>query len=168
MGWDPVSQTGLFAGNFESTDDVRRLGDPLMDEGADIIMPVAEPVGLGTAVAAQERGGVYIIGADNDWAIVGSQYADITLTSVLKNRDVTTIKAIKSVVDGTFAGGVTAGTLANGGVGLAPFHELDAMVSSELQAEVEQFRQAITNGDIQTSPWLTRSDHRSIDPDRTN
>ncbi len=70
LGWDPVAQTGLMAGNFESTDDGRRLGEALMDEGADIIMPVAGPVGLGTAAAAQERGEVYIIGVDNDWAIV--------------------------------------------------------------------------------------------------
>ncbi len=26
LGWDPTSQTGLFAGNFDSTDDGRRLG----------------------------------------------------------------------------------------------------------------------------------------------
>src|SRR3990170_5540733 len=62
LGWDPASQTGLFTGNFESTDDGRRMGESLMDEGADIIMPVAGPVGLGTAAAAQERGNTWIIG----------------------------------------------------------------------------------------------------------
>ncbi|WP_322793181.1 BMP family ABC transporter substrate-binding protein, partial [Bellilinea sp.] len=56
LGWDEVAQTGLFTGNFESTDDGRQLGQTLMDEGADIIMPVAGPVGLGTAAAVQERG----------------------------------------------------------------------------------------------------------------
>src|SRR3990170_3433687 len=49
LGWDPATQTGLFTGNFESTDDGRLMGETLMDEGADIIMPVAGPVGLGTA-----------------------------------------------------------------------------------------------------------------------
>jgi len=49
LGWDPFTQTGLFTGNFESTDDGRTMGQTLMDEGADIIMPVAGPVGLGTA-----------------------------------------------------------------------------------------------------------------------
>ena len=148
LGWDPVAQTGLFSGNFESTDDGRRLGESLMDEGADIIMPVAGPVGLGTAAAAQERGGVYIVGVDTDWAIVNSQYADIVLTSVLKNMDVTTFDAIEAVINGTFEGGVTVGTLTNGGVGLAEFHEMDAMVPDDLKAEIESVRQGVIDGNI--------------------
>ena len=56
LGWDIDAQDGLFTGNFESTDDGRALGESLMDEGADVIMPVAGPVGLGTAAAIQERG----------------------------------------------------------------------------------------------------------------
>jgi basic membrane protein A len=151
LGWDPMAQTGLFAGNFESTDDGRRLGESLMDEGADIIMPVAGPVGLGTAAAAQERGGVYIVGVDNDWAIVNSQYADVVLTSVLKNMDVTTLAAINDAVVGTFQGGLTVGTLSNGGVGLAEFHEMDAMVSGELKAEVDAVRSGIIDGSISPS-----------------
>ncbi len=152
IGWDPVSQTGLFSGNFESTDDGRRLGEALMEEGADIIMPVAGPVGLGTAAAAQERGDVYIIGVDADWFVINSQYADVTLTSVLKNMDVTTFAAIEAALNDTFEGGVTVGTLENGGVGLAPFHDLDSMVSSELKAELETVRAGIIDGSIQSSP----------------
>src|SRR5690606_30039744 len=59
----------LFAGNFESTDDGRRIGEDLIAEGADIIMPVAGPVGLGTAAAAMDNPGVMIVGVDTDWCI---------------------------------------------------------------------------------------------------
>jgi basic membrane protein A len=152
LGWDPATQTGLFTGNFESTDDGRAMGETLMDEGADIIMPVAGPVGLGTAAAVQERGGGYIVGVDTDWTVTAPDYAAITLTSVLKNMDVTTFNAIQSVIDGTFAGGVTVGTLENGGVGLAEFHGLDSMVSAELKAEVEQVRADIIAGTIKSKP----------------
>lgn len=152
LGWDPAApDSGLFAGNFESTDDGRRLGESLMDEGADIIMPVAGPVGLGTAAAAQERGGVYIIGVDADWVLTNEQYADIILTSVLKNMDVTTLNVIKSVMDGSFEGGVTVGTLENGGVGLAPFHNMEGMVGDALQAEVDDVRNAIISGELSAS-----------------
>jgi basic membrane protein A len=149
LGWDPATQTGLFTGNFESTDDGRAMGESLMDEGADIIMPVAGPVGLGTAAAVQERGGAWIVGVDNDWAIVNADYADVILTSVLKNMDVTTKAAIQSAIDGTFAGGVTVGTLANGGVGLAP---LTGPVPEGLQGELDQVKAEIIAGNIQTSP----------------
>ena len=152
LGWDPAAQTGLFTGNFESTDDGRKMGETLMDEGADIIMPVAGPVGLGTAAVAKERGNVYIVGVDNDWAIVNSDYADIVLTSVLKNMDITTVDAIKAAKEGTFKGGVTVGTLPNGGVGLAPFHNLDSVVSADLKKEVETVKQDIIDGKIKTKP----------------
>jgi len=152
LGWDPVAQTGLFTGNFESTDDGRTMGETLMDEGADIIMPVAGPVGLGTAAAAKERGGVYIIGVDADWYLTNPDYADIILTSVLKNMDITTLAAIKSAMDGTFAGGLTVGTLENGGVGLAPFHDLESVVPAELAAELEAVKADIIAGTLKTSP----------------
>ena len=149
LGWDPATQTGLFTGNFESTDDGRAMGESLMDEGADIIMPVAGPVGLGTAAAVQERGSAWIVGVDNDWAVVNSDYASVILTSVLKNMDVTTLAAIRTALDGTFQGGVTVGTLANGGVGLAP---LASAVPAGLQAELDQVKAAIIAGSITTLP----------------
>ncbi len=152
LGWDPDTQEGLFTGNFESTDDGRTLGESLMDEGADIIMPVAGPVGLGTAAAAQERGNVWIIGVDNDWFETAPEYADIILTSVLKKMDVTTLQAVQSVIDGSFEGGVTVGTLENGGVDIADYHNLADLVPAELQAELDEVRQGIISGDIQTAP----------------
>ncbi len=152
LGWDFGTQTGLFTNNFESLEDGRLMGEQLMDEGVDIIMPVAGPVGLGTAAAVQERGDAYIVGVDNDWAVVNEAYADITLTSVMKFMDVTTFNAIKSVVDGTFEAGLIMGTLENGGVGLADYHELAGMVSADLQAEIDGLAAQIIAGEIATSP----------------
>ncbi|MFU8770979.1 MAG: BMP family lipoprotein [Anaerolineales bacterium] len=152
LGWDPQAQTGLFTGNFDSLDDGRTMGELLMGEGADIIMPVAGPVGLGTAAAASERGGVYIIGVDTDWTISASEYADITFTSVLKNMDVAVFEAIKAELEGTFAGGVFVGTLENDGVGIAPFYGFDDMVSAETRAELDEIRQGIIAGQIQVMP----------------
>jgi basic membrane protein A len=152
LGWDPATQEGLFTGNFESLEDGRNLGESLMDEGADIIMPVAGPVGLGTAAAAEERGGVYIVGVDNDWAVVNEQYAPIVLTSVLKNMDITTYNVIDAVVNDTFEGGVTVGTLENGGVGLADFHELAGMVSAELQGELDDVAAKLVAGELSANP----------------
>jgi basic membrane protein A len=152
LGWDPAAQTGSFTGNFDSLDDGRTLGLAFMDEGADIIMPVAGPVGLGTAAAAKERGNVWIIGVDSDWYLTASDYADIVLTSVLKNMDVTTKESVKMVIDDTFEGGVVVGTLENSGVGLAPFHDFDDDVSAELKAELEQVKADILSGAVSVKP----------------
>jgi basic membrane protein A len=152
LGWDPAAQTGSFTGNFESKDDGRTLGLAFMDEGADIIMPVAGPVGEGTAAAAKERGNAWIIGVDADWYNTVPDFGDIMLTSVLKNMDITTKGAIQQAMEGTFAGGVIVGTLENGGVGLAPFHDADSLVSAELKAELETIAAEIIAGNIPTSP----------------
>ncbi|MBC7236281.1 MAG: extracellular solute-binding protein, partial [Chloroflexi bacterium] len=144
-----VLGTDFFVGNFESTDDGRRAGESLMDEGADIIMPVAGPVGLGTAEAVKERGRM-LIGVDTDWYVSAPAYKDILLTSVLKNMDVAVFEAIKQAQEGTFKGGTYLGTLANNGVGLAPFHEFEDDVPAELKQELETLRQDIIADKIWT------------------
>jgi basic membrane protein A len=151
LGWDPAApDKGLFSSSFDDQAKGRELGVSLMDEGADVIMPVAGPVGLGTAAAVKERGNAYIIGVDSDWFLTSPDYADIILTSVLKNMDVTTKDSIKLVVDGKFAGGTITGTLENGGVGLAPFHDLESLVPAELQTELDKVKADILSGAVKT------------------
>jgi basic membrane protein A len=138
----------LFVGNFESTDDGRRAGEDLIAEGADIIMPVAGPVGLGTAAAVQENPGTMLIGVDTDWCVSAAEYCDVTLTSVLKNMDVAVLEAIKMGMEGTFEGGTYVGTLTNGGVGIAESHEID--VPADLLSEVEEVKQGVIDGSVDT------------------
>jgi len=150
LGWDPATQKGLFTENFESLDDGRTFAQNLVDEGADIVMPVAGPVGLGSAALASELGTdkLMIIGVDADQFNLDTANQNVYLTSVLKNMDVTTFNAIKAVVDGTFEGGVTVGTLANGGVGLAPFHAFDGAVPQALKDQLETLKSGIIDGSV--------------------
>lgn len=150
LGWDPAKQKGLFTENFESLDDGRTFAQNLVDEGADIVMPVAGPVGLGSAALASELGTdkLMIIGVDADQFEKDTANQGVYLTSVLKNMDVTTFNAIQSVVDGTFEGGVTVGTLENGGVGLAPYHDLESAVPAELAAQIETIKAGIIDGSV--------------------
>lgn len=148
LGWDNATQTGLFSNSFDDQQKGNELAKSLMDEGADIIMPVAGPVGLGAAAAIKERGNAYLIGVDSDWALTSPEYEDITLTSVMKMMDATTLQVIQSVVDGTFVGGDVVGTLANGGVAIAPYHKLADLVSAELNAEIEQLKADIISGAV--------------------
>jgi len=144
LGWDGTE--GLFTGNFESTDDGRAFGENLITEGADVIMPVAGPVGLGTAAAAQAAGDVMIIGVDSDWYDSAPDYRDVELTSVRKNMDAAVYDAIDGELAGEDLGTLYVGTLANGGVGLADFHEFDDDVPQELRDELDALRQDIIDG----------------------
>jgi basic membrane protein A len=152
LGWDPVLRIGLFTDTFDVVQKGATLGEALIAEGVDIIMPVAGGVGLGTAAVAKDRSDVYIIGVDTDWTVSAPEYSDIVLTSVLKNMDVAVFNASQEVIDGNFSGGLYIGTLANDGVGLASFHNLDSLVSDELKLELEQVKADIIAGNIQTLP----------------
>jgi basic membrane protein A len=147
LGWDTAADDGLFTGNFESTDDGRRFAESLMDEGADIILPVAGPVGLGSAAACQERG-TMLIGVDDDWYFTAPEFKETYLTSIVKRMDVTVFDAVKQVVDGTFEGGTYLGTLVNGGVGITSFHEFEDDVPADLKAEIEQAKADLIAGTI--------------------
>jgi basic membrane protein A len=144
LGWNTAANDGSFTGNFESTDDGRAFAESFVQEGADIVMPVAGPVGLGSAAYCKESGACKIVGVDTDWTVSASEYADIILTSVLKNMDVAVFDAIKTAKDGAFKGGVYVGTLANDGVGLASV----AGASSELTGELDAIKTALSDGSL--------------------
>ena len=135
----------------------RTFAQNLVDEGADIVMPVAGPVGLGSAALAKQLGPekLMIIGVDSDQFESDIANPGVYLTSVLKNMDVTTFNAIQSVVDGTFAGGVTVGTLENGGVGLAPYHDFYAAVPAELKGSDRALKAGIVDGSVSVKPLVS-------------
>lgn len=146
LGWSNEANEGSFIGNFESLDDGRSVTESLVQEGADIVMPVAGPAGLGGAAYCAESGACMVIGVDTDWTVSASEYTDVILTSVLKNMNVAVFDAVKSVQDGTFAGGLYVGTLTNNGVGLADVKG----ASDELKAGLDAVKQGIIDGSIAT------------------
>ncbi len=150
LGWDTDAKEGLFTNNFESLDDGRAFAQNLFDEGADIVLPVAGPVGLGSAALADELGAdkLKIIGVDADNFLTNSEKGHVYLTSILKQMDATVLTAIKQANDGTFEGGLIVGTLDNGGVGLAPFHDMDDLVPAELKQELDAIKAGIIDGSI--------------------
>jgi WD40 repeat protein/basic membrane lipoprotein Med (substrate-binding protein (PBP1-ABC) superfamily) len=150
LGWDMQKRDGLFVGNFDSIEAGYFIGKDLIKQGADIILPVAGQVGLGTATAAQETTGVYVIGVDTDWAVTYPEFADVILTSIQKRMDTSVLTAVEAIQEGDFTGGQHPGTLENRGVGLAPFHSLDGIVSPETKKELENITAEIISGNIDT------------------
>ncbi|MBT8164678.1 MAG: BMP family ABC transporter substrate-binding protein [Acidimicrobiia bacterium] len=148
LGWDPDTAEGSFTNNFESLDDGRAFAQNLVDEGADIVMPVAGPVGLGSAALASELGNVYIVGVDVDGYEADANNSSVYLTSVLKRIDNAVYAAADETINGTFSDELYVGQLSNEGVGLAPYHDLAGMVPSDLQAEVEALRADIISGAV--------------------
>jgi basic membrane protein A len=153
IGWDNAQDDGLFTGDFEDEAKGRATTQSLLDQGADIIMPVAGPVGQGTIAAIEAAGSdAKVIWVDTDGCVSLEENCDMFLTSVMKNMDVAVYDAAIAAESGDFEGGTNLGTLENDGVGIAPFHEFEEEVPQEVKDRLEELRQGIIDGEIETSP----------------
>jgi basic membrane protein A len=150
LGWDPDTAEGLFTNNFESLDDGRAFAQSLVDEGADIILPVAGPVGLGSAAVCQETGACLMVGVDADQFDTAPEFADVWLTSVLKLIGPAVFTTVQNLVDIGAVGNDFLGTLDNGGVGLAPAH--DVPWPDGIADELAQIEADIIAGTIAVPP----------------
>ena len=153
LGWDATKQNGLFTGDFTNQDNGKRVTETLLGEGADIILPVAGPVGLGAAAAVKAAGAdKHMVWVDTDGCVSVSQYCNLFITSIQKNMDVAVQTAIKDTVDSKFKGGTYVGTLQNNGVGIAPFHNFDGQVPQKVKDDLNTIKQGIIGGSISVKP----------------
>jgi len=142
-GWDPVAQDGLFTGDFSDTDKGRTMTETLLDAGADIVMPVAGPVGQGSLAVFEERGTGLLIGVDTDWSSFYPDQAEYVLASAMKRMDMFVFDQISAGVGGTFAGGNFLGTLENGRVSMDVGSFYLDKVPADLMAEIEALKAQI-------------------------
>lgn len=146
LGWD--GSEGSFVGNFSDAPAGQNITQGFLNQGADIVMPVAGPVGLGAASAIEGVDGAWMIGVDSDWSQSAPQYADIMFTSVMKQISNAVFDTIEASMT-SFSNEPYVGTLENEGVGLAPFAE--GTVSDDVLAELEELRAGIVAGEIEPS-----------------
>ena len=152
LGWDKAKQDGSFTGDFEKQDKGKQLTQNFLDQGADIVMPVAGPVGKGAGAALKEAKAagkdVKLIWVDSDGFLTAPDYKDLMLTSVMKLMGEAVENVVKEDKDGKFSNTPYVGTLANEGVQLAPFHDMDSEVPAELKTELEQIKKDIAAGTL--------------------
>ena len=122
----------------------------MINHGADVIDGVAGPTGNGALLAAAELG-KWAIGVDVDeyyttFMSGGATGSDRLLTSVLKRVDNALYQTIQDQLAGYFSGGNVWLSLAEDGVGLAPFHEADPYIPVSVRNEITATRQAIISG----------------------
>lgn len=144
LGWD--GENGSFSESFDDTPKGQAIAEGMLEQGADIIMPVAGPVGAGAQVAITDNGSGWFIGVDQDWTATTPDYKDIILTSVLKNIGNAVFDVIEAgAVDGSFDAAPYMGTLENGGIGLA---DLNDAVPAEVADAIPGIQEGIIDGSI--------------------
>ena len=149
---DPDS--GTFTGNFDSTDDAANVTNSMLQEGADVILPVGGPIGQGTFAAIQQAGADAVgLGVDVDWTETVPEYTDLILTSIIKRIDNSVFQAVERAVNGDEPQAVFVSTLENEGVGLADFHEYDDEIDQSVKDEIAALQEAIIAGEITPSDY---------------
>jgi basic membrane protein A len=145
LGWN--GKDGSFLNTFDDKSKGQSVAEGMIQQGADIIFPVAGPAGLGGLQAAKDKG-IHAIWVDTDGCVSAAEYCDVLLTSVVKGMDVAVEQAIKDSVDGKFNNQVFVGTLANDGVGLAPYHDAESTISSDVKSQIDDLKQQIIDGSL--------------------
>ena len=156
VGWEPKKQSGTFVSDdpadFGVFGDARAAQEKtasLIRQGADVVFPVDGPDGeIGACSAARKNPDVLLIGVDTDQHFSTPDCAAQWLTSVLKVYRQMVFLAMGQVVENRFHGGRLAGTLANGGVGLASFYGLRTRAPARLRSELARVRQEIVSRSI--------------------
>jgi basic membrane protein A and related proteins len=159
LGWDPVDQEGSFTFNFDSTDDARAVSVGMLQEGADVILPVGGPIGIGTFAAIEElglEGDAVGLGVDVDWTLTVPEFSHLMLTHIIKRIDVSVFQAIERAVNDEPPQAVFVSDLENGGVDLGEFHDYEGDIDDDVRDGVEELRQAIISGEVEVSDYFSR------------
>ncbi|MEW5828230.1 MAG: BMP family ABC transporter substrate-binding protein, partial [Chloroflexota bacterium] len=125
----------------------------MIDQGAHVIFGAAGGTGNG-AILYSAGQGIRSIGVDTDQyltlfgngAVPGSYYL---LTSAMKNLNVGVYRTIEDYLNGNFSSGTVTYHLADGGVGLAPYHEAYNYIPQPIRDYVDyDVRGGILDGSI--------------------
>jgi basic membrane protein A len=155
LGWDETKQkAGTFAQSFTDQNKGKSITQAFQQQGADVVFPVAGGTGVGSGAVAQASGGkLMLLWVDTDGCQSVAQYCKYIVSSVTKGLAKSTQEYVEKSASGSFPSGNYVGTLANGGTGLAPFHDFASQVPSDLQSELKQVSSDIQSGTIKiTSP----------------
>jgi len=126
----------------------------LIEQGVDVIFAAGGESGSAALRAAAQRD-VWVIGVDQDEFVTTFQNGDAPgaerlLTSAVKRVDQAVYAALTQALQSKLEGGVLRFSLANDGVGLAPYHEADAAVPSEVRGKILEVTEGLHRGHIRT------------------
>lgn len=124
-----------------------------IQQGVDVVFPIAGSTGIGSLQAARDEG-VLAIGVDSDQAALFAEtdpaQAEVIMTSVLKNVGQSIFLAVEGTINGTTEYG-TVGLfgLADGAVDIVQDENFEKYVPEDVRAEINELRQQIIDGELE-------------------
>jgi len=156
VGWEG-NDKGVFTGGFDANEKATNTAKQILDQNADVILPVGGPIYQGALTAIKDSGkDIAMVGVDADFYETDPNTRDVIFTSILKNMKTSTIEAVVAAGNDKFDPEAYIGTLENDGVGIAPFHNFESKISPELQGELDTVKAGIIDGSIPVTSYLTK------------
>lgn len=150
LGYDPANpDAGDYVGNFTDSGRAKSISDGQIENGADVIYPVAGGLFSATSEAINESGkDVVFIGVDKDVAVTSPEYASQVLVSVEKRMTNAVFSIIEETMAEGFNGAPYLGNLENEGTVLSSFHEFEDKIDPEIIERLEELKAGIIDGSV--------------------
>ena len=141
-------------GGFAANDTAKQAMQGVLDQGADVLLPVGGPIYQSARDAIADGGtDAVILGVDSDLAVADPTVADIVLVSIMKRIDQAVYEATTAAATGDFDVAPYVGTLENEGVGLSGFGSFESQLPEGLLDELAALQEQIISGELEvTSP----------------
>lgn len=144
-----IQTLNVYIPDFNDPATGKQAGETQISEGADVIFGVGGNTGNGGLLAAHEAG-LKAIGVDVDQFNTYQEISSSLITSAAKNMDIAANDAVAAFAKGELEAGIVTGTVANGGIGLAPYHDWDSQISDACKAAVEAAIEGLSDGSVST------------------
>jgi basic membrane protein A len=145
-----VQTLNVYIPEFNDAYTGKQEGDKQITAGADVIFGVGGNAGNGGILAAHDLG-LMAIGVDVDQYFTFPEVGPSLLSSAAKNVDVAAAGAVRGYAVGQLTAGIKQSTVANGGVGLTPFHEWQERIPQECKIALETAKQGLVDGTIKAN-----------------
>ena len=149
---DKVQVLNAVAGTFSDPAKGKEIALAQINQGADVIFPIAGGTGIGALQAVKDAGKL-AVGVDSDQALIfeasDPAQAGVIFTSVEKKVGESLFMALKATVEGTQEYGKSDLLgLAEGAVGISKNAYYEKLVPAEVRAEVDALEAKIKSGEL--------------------
>lgn len=142
------------AGTFNDPAKGKEIALAQINQGADVVFPIAGGTGLGALQAVKEAGGGKLaVGVDSDQALIFKDsdpaQAEVILTSVEKRVGESLYQQLKATIEGTaeYGKSVLLG-VKEGAVGISKNEYYEKLVPADVRAEVDALEAKIAAGEL--------------------
>lgn len=134
---------------FNDPDWGKARGLEFLNQGADILFGAGGNTGNGALLAALQQQKT-CVGVDVDQYVSYPDVDGCLITSAEKHLSVAVKTALTAIVHNQFHSGFLRFDAANGGVGIAPYHNYDSKVTSDMKTKLSGIQQQLAAGTLKT------------------